>query len=74
MCEPLRSVCSVKLTRHSHIWLFEGAEGGKWLSDLEAAQAESVQTSDPPPDAQPSPSAPIIAVDAPPDAKRARVL
>ena len=73
VCEPLRSVCSVKLTRHSHIWLFEGAEGGKWLSDLEAAHAQAVQTSDPPPNAQSSSSAPMTVVDAPRDAKRARV-
>ena len=69
-----RSAVRVKLTRHSHIWLFEGAEGGKWLSDLEAAQAQAVRTSDPPPNAQSSPSAPMTVVDAPRDAKRARVL
>ncbi|KAF8489889.1 DHS-like NAD/FAD-binding domain-containing protein [Russula emetica] len=33
-----------KRVADSHIWLFEGAEGGKWLSDLEAAQAHALQT------------------------------
>jgi hypothetical protein len=64
----------VKLTHYSHIWLFEGAEGGKWLSDFEAAQPQAVQTSDLPPNARPSPSAPTTVIDAPRDAKRARVL
>ena len=64
--------CGVRLTHHSHIWLFEGAEGGKWLSDFEATQA--IQTPDPPPDATSSPSAAITVIDAPRDAKRARVL
>jgi hypothetical protein len=65
--------CGVKLTHHSHIWLFEGAEGGKWLSDFEAAQAQAVQTSIIPPNARPTPSAPMTVIDAPRDAKRARV-
>jgi NAD-dependent histone deacetylase SIR2 len=63
-----------KRVADSHIWLFEGAEGGKWLSDFEAAQPQAVQTSDLPPNARPSPSAPTTVIDAPRDAKRARVL
>jgi hypothetical protein len=54
---------------HSHIWLFDGAEGGKWLADFETARAQAVQTSDPAPDA-PAP----MSEGAPRDAKRARVL
>jgi len=70
----LEIVRGVKLTRHSHIWLFEGAEGGKWLSDFEAAQAQAAQTCDPSSNALSSSSAPMTVVDAPRDTKRARVL
>lgn len=66
--------CGVRLTDHSHIWLFEGAEGGKWLSDFEAAQTQAIQTSDPPYNEPSSPSAVISGTEAPRDAKRARVL
>lgn len=66
--------CGVRLTDHSHVWLFEGAEGGKWLSDFEAAQAHAIQTSDPPHNGPTSPSAAITVTEAPRDAKRARVL
>jgi hypothetical protein len=58
----------------SHIWLFEGAEGGKWLSDFEATQAQASQISDRDPSALSSPAPPITVGDAPRDAKRARVL
>ncbi|KAH9987152.1 DHS-like NAD/FAD-binding domain-containing protein [Russula compacta] len=63
-----------KRVADSHVWLFEGAEGGKWLSDFEAAQAQAVQTSDPASNAPSSPSVPMTVVDNPRDAKRARVL
>jgi hypothetical protein len=66
--------CGVRLTHYSHIWLFEGAEGGKWLSDFEVAQVQAFQTPNPPTNAPSSPSAAITVIDAPRDAKRARVL
>lgn len=66
--------CVIKLTHYSHIWLFEGAEGGKWLSEFEAAQAQAVQTSDLLPNVRSSPSTPITVMDAPRDTKRARIL
>ena len=59
---------------HSHVWLFEGAEGGKWLSDFEATWAQASQISDRNPNALSSPAPPIAVGDAPRDAKRARVL
>ena len=59
----------------SHIWLFEGAEGGKWLSDFEAAQAQVALPFGPTTNAPlPSPSTPMTSVDAQRDTKRARVL
>jgi hypothetical protein len=59
----------------SHIWLFEGAEGGKWLSDFEAAQAQVALPFSPATNAPlPSPSTPMTSVDAQRDTKRARVL
>ncbi|KAI0251396.1 DHS-like NAD/FAD-binding domain-containing protein, partial [Lactifluus subvellereus] len=63
-----------KRVADSHIWLFEGAEGGKWLSEFEAAQAQAASTSDPATNALPSPSTPITPVADPRGAKRARVL
>lgn len=60
--------------RHSHIWLFEGAEGGKWLSDFEAKQAQAAQISDGAPDVLSSPAPSAGVGDTPRDAKRARVL
>ena len=63
-------LCSNAPMHHSHIWLFEGAEGGKWLSDFEATQKQAAQIPD-----GASPPAPSAAVgDAPRDAKRARML
>lgn len=37
---------------HSHVWLFEGAEGGKWVQDIamqyaERPQSEEEESSDP---------------------------
>ena len=29
----------------SHVWLFEGAEGGRWVSDLEQQYTQSAQAS-----------------------------
>jgi len=60
--------------RSSHVWLFEGAEGGKWLSDFEAARVEAAQISDLAPNALPSPVPSMVVGDTPRDAKRARVL
>jgi len=60
--------------RHSHIWLFKGAEGGKWLSDFEATQAQAAQISDGAPDVLSSPAPSAVVGDTPRDAKRARML
>ena len=59
---------------NSHIWLFEGAEGGKWLSDFEATQAQASQISDGAPDVLSSPAPSAAIGDTPRDAKRARML
>jgi hypothetical protein len=69
-------VAGVLLTRQyvSHIWLFEGAEGGKWLSDFEATQTQAAQISDGVPGAGSSPTPSVAVGDAPRDAKRARML
>ena len=68
--------CDYVLTQicPSHIWLFEGAEGGKWLSDFEAARAQVAPISDLAPNALSSPVPSMAAGDTPRDAKRARVL
>jgi hypothetical protein len=31
---------------NSHVWLFEGAEGGKWLQELVLAESEGVEKVD----------------------------
>ena len=66
--------CVLTRIRPSHIWLFEGAEGGKWLSDFEAARAQATPISDIAPNALSSPVPSMVAGDTPRDAKRARVL
>jgi len=58
----------------SHIWLFEGAEGGKWLSDFEAARAQAAPISDIDPNALSSPVPSMVVEDNQRDAKRARVV
>ncbi|KAI0294328.1 DHS-like NAD/FAD-binding domain-containing protein [Multifurca ochricompacta] len=63
-----------KRVEDSHVWLFEGAEGGKWLSDLEATKARDAETSEPPLNTTSPPPTPVTPADAPRDAKRARVL
>ncbi|KAN0128779.1 DHS-like NAD/FAD-binding domain containing protein [Lactarius tabidus] len=63
-----------KRVADSHIWLFEGAEGGKWLSDFEAAQLRVAQPSDPSRSAASTSSVSTTPLDAPRDGKRARLL
>jgi hypothetical protein len=60
--------------RHSHIWLFEGAEGGKWLSDFEGTEAQAAHISDGAPDVLSLPAPSAAVGDTPRDAKRARML
>lgn len=39
----VRLVCSSVLTRAvSHVWLFEGAEGGRWVDEIERKYQESL--------------------------------
>ena len=66
--------CVLTQIRPSHIWLFEGAEGGKWLSDFEAARVHATPVSDLAPNALFSPVPSMVVGDASRDAKRARVL
>jgi hypothetical protein len=66
--------CVLTQIRPSHVWLFEGAEGGKWLSDFEAARVQAAQISDLASNALSSPVPSMVVGDTPRDAKRARVL
>ncbi|KAH9046005.1 SIR2-domain-containing protein [Lactarius hengduanensis] len=63
-----------KRVADSHIWLFEGAEGGKWLLDFEAARLRAAQPSDPSQSVLSSSSVSTTPVDPPRDGKRARLL
>ncbi|KAH9074869.1 SIR2-domain-containing protein [Lactarius deliciosus] len=63
-----------KRVADSHIWLFEGAEGGKWLLDFEAARLRAAQPSDPSQSDLSSSSVSMTPVDPPRDGKRARLL
>ncbi|KAI9440774.1 SIR2-domain-containing protein [Lactarius indigo] len=63
-----------KRVADSHVWLFEGAEGGKWLLDFEAAQLRAAQPSHPSQSVLSSPSASTTPVDPPREGKRARLL
>lgn len=63
-----------KRVTDSHIWLFEGAEGGKWLSNFEAAQLRVARPSDPSRSAVSTLSVSTTPLDAPRDGKRARLL
>ncbi|KAH9066902.1 SIR2-domain-containing protein [Lactarius vividus] len=63
-----------KRVADSHIWLFEGAEGGKWLLDFEAARLRAAQPSDPSQSGLSSSSLSTTPADPPRNGKRARLL
>lgn len=41
-----RAVGSLTMARRSHVWLFEGAEGGKWVQDIAQQYEEHAESDD----------------------------